>query len=96
MADAPAPAEAPAAPAVLLKNPRPHKFMYTNPLDAQDVCEVAFEQECCFKACSSQRHWGVYASGKANSLYCRKHRGESENKKTELTEKHHPQPLVPW
>jgi hypothetical protein len=69
--------------------------MYNDPFNPEDVCSVPFEQECCFKACSSQRHWGVFTAGKANSLYCRKHRGEKENKKTEINECHD-EPLVPW
>ena len=77
------------------RNPRPHKFMYKDALNPEDVVEVPFEQECCFKACSSQRHWGVFAAAKDNSLYCRKHRGERENKKTDLAETHD-EPLIPW
>jgi len=88
-----------------IKNPRPHKFMYSDPLNPQDICidalsppgvlNVSFEQECCFKACSLQRHWGVFTAGKANCLYCRKHRGETENKKTDIAASHD-EPLVPW
>lgn len=98
-----------AAPSAVMKdgilNPRPHKFMYSDPLNPQAVCaeapgpphstNVGYEQECCFKACSLQRHWGVFAAGKSNCLYCRKHRGETENKKTDVAETHS-EPLVPW
>ena len=84
------------------KNPRPHRFMYSDALNPDDICidplnapHVSFEQECCFKACSLQRHWGVFTAGKANCLYCRKHRGEKENKKTDAAETHD-EPLIPW
>jgi hypothetical protein len=87
------------------RNKRPHKFMYSDALDPEDICidalgppglcNVTFEQECCFKACSLQRHWGVFKAGKANCLYCRKHRAETENKKTDVAETHE-EPLVPW